>query len=112
MAVLPQGREAITDYRVVTYYRQEMGELAGEFTLIEAEPKTGRTHQIRVHLASIGHPVVGDKVYGRRRRRIPIPRMFLHAQRLSFSHPVSGELVEVQAPLPEDLAAMLRALGS
>jgi 23S rRNA pseudouridine1911/1915/1917 synthase len=111
MAVLPQGRQAITDYRVVSYFEQEMGDLAGEYTLIEAEPKTGRTHQIRVHLASIGHPVAGDGVYGRRHRHLPVPRMFLHAERLVFSHPITGERVEVQAPLPDDLAAVLKALG-
>lgn len=109
MAVLPGGREAITDYRVVHYYRHEMGEFAGDYTLIEALPRTGRTHQIRVHLASIGHPVAGDTVYGRR-RRAPVPRLFLHAQRLSFSHPVTGHPMDVEAPLPPDLEAVLRAL--
>ena len=110
MAVLPGGREAITEYRAIAHYSQEMGQLAGEYTLVEAEPKTGRTHQIRVHLASIGHPVLGDTIYGRRRKRTPIGRMFLHAQRLSFTHPTTGQRMELETPLPADLAAVLAAL--
>lgn len=111
MAVLATGREAVTEYRVVAYYRHEMGMLAGTYTLIEVEPKTGRTHQIRVHLASIGHPVAGDTVYGRRRRQQPLPRMFLHARRLGFRHPVTGQELEFEAALPPDLAGVLDELA-
>jgi len=105
MAVLPLaqgGREAITDYRVLSYY--------DDYTLIEAEPKTGRTHQIRVHCAYINHPVVGDTVYGRRKQRLRCPRQFLHAHRLGFRLPSSGEFVEFTTELPADLQQVLQAL--
>lgn len=106
MAVLPLargGREAITHYRVLSYY--------DDYTLIEAEPKTGRTHQIRVHCAYVKHPLVGDKVYGRRKQRLRCPRQFLHAQRLGFRLPSSGEFVEFTAELPADLRQVLQTLS-
>jgi 23S rRNA pseudouridine1911/1915/1917 synthase len=106
MAVLPGGREAVTEYHVLELYARA----AGEYTLVEAQPRTGRTHQIRVHLASIGHPVVGDRVYGRRRSPLPVPRQFLHAWRLGFEHPLTGQHLELEAPLPADLAAVLELL--
>jgi 23S rRNA pseudouridine1911/1915/1917 synthase len=99
MAVVAEGRPAVTAYRVL--------EPLGEYALLEVMPKTGRTHQIRVHLAFIGHPVVGDEVYGRRRSRLACPRQFLHAARLSFRHPVTGRPMEFSAPLPPDLQAVL-----
>jgi len=105
MAVVPGGREAVTEYRLLASLA------GGDYSLVEAEPKTGRTHQIRVHFASIGHPVVGDMVYGRRRTRLPVPRQFLHAQRLGFTHPLTGQPLEFEAPLPDDLAAVLQALA-
>lgn len=104
MAVVPDGREAITEYRLLDTFA------GGDYSLVEAEPKTGRTHQIRVHLASIGHPVVGDTVYGRRRTRLPVSRQFLHAQRLGFTHPLTGLPLEFEAALPDDLAAVVRLL--
>jgi len=79
-------------------------------TFLKAEPKTGRTHQIRVHLASIGLPVVGDKVYGQKKQEIALERHFLHAYRLSFLD-MSGNEVSVVAPLPESLSNVLRGLG-
>ncbi len=110
MKVLAGGREAITEYHVLELFAQPMGPVAGEYTLVEAEPVTGRTHQIRVHLASIGHPVLGDAVYGRRKQRLPVPRQFLHARRLEFKHPLTGERLDLEAPLPEDLAQVLALL--
>jgi 23S rRNA pseudouridine1911/1915/1917 synthase len=94
------GREAQTRYRVLE-------ELPG-YSLVEAAPVTGRTHQIRVHFASIGHPVAGDSVYGRRPG--PAPRQFLHAWRLRFTHPITGAELEFEAPLPADLAQALDVL--
>jgi 23S rRNA pseudouridine1911/1915/1917 synthase len=104
MAVLAEGgRYARTEYVV--------REMFDGCALIEAMPVTGRTHQIRVHLASIGHPVVGDRVYGRRRSTaIPVPRQFLHAWRLSFEHPVRREPMCFEAELPPDLASILDRL--
>ena len=107
MTVLAGGREAITEYHVLEQFAHTIGPTSGEYTLIEAEPVTGRTHQIRVHLASIGHPVVGDTVYGRRKQRLPVSRQFLHARRLEFKHPLTGERLDLEAPLPEDLARVL-----
>ena len=79
----------------------------GRFSLLEARLETGRTHQIRVHLESVGHPVVGDRVYGRRPETLGLERQFLHAARLAFPHPETGEPVEVESPLPGDLARAL-----
>lgn len=107
------GREAISHYRVL-----ERKEVA---SLLEVILSTGRTHQIRVHLAHIGYPVVGDKIYGRPRhiqkkgRKIsPIdsfPRQALHAYKLGFIHPSKKEYVEISAPLPEDMKTLLQAEG-
>ena len=104
MAVVPEGkgRPAVTEFTV--------RERLSGYSLLEVRPRTGRTHQIRVHLAYIGHPVVGDPVYGRRRRRLYCPRQFLHAYRLGFRLPGSGEWAEFTAPLPRDLAEVLDRL--
>lgn len=98
MAIVAGGREAITRYR--------KRERIGGYTLLEVAPSTGRTHQIRVHLAAIGHPVVGDAVYGRPSSLIA--RQFLHAYRLAFRHPVDGRRMELESPLPDDLEQALR----
>ena len=103
MAVVTGGREARTGFSVA-------GRLPGH-SLVVARPQTGRPHQIRVHFASIGHPVVGDVVYEGGRRRRDTSRMFLHSLRLRFEHPVSNLLVAVEAPLALDLAAGLRAIA-
>jgi 23S rRNA pseudouridine1911/1915/1917 synthase len=100
MAVVEEGKgkEARTDYRVIEY--------AGEYTLLEITLKTGRTHQIRVHLAAIGYPVAGDSVYG---VKSPfISRQFVHASCLGFKLPSTGEYAEFTSPLPADLE---KALG-
>ncbi len=95
MAVVREGRAACTAYRVVEYFANH--------TLLEVEPKTGRTHQIRVHLAFIGHPVVGDAVYGFRKQRLKVPRQFLHASYLGFRRPSDDQYLELQVSLPPDL---------
>jgi 23S rRNA pseudouridine1911/1915/1917 synthase len=77
------------------------------YTYVEASPITGRTHQIRVHLASLDHPIVGDVVYGKPSKLVE--RQFLHAWRLAFRHPVSGEEMSFEAPLAEDLSKALNA---
>jgi 23S rRNA pseudouridine1911/1915/1917 synthase len=105
------GREARTDWRV-------LARLHG-FTLVAARIHTGRTHQIRVHFAALGHPVAGDTLYGaprssgRRSAALPsAPRNFLHAARIRFQHPSrAGEFVEVAAPLPAELAGFLMSLA-
>ncbi len=110
MAVLAGGREAVTEYHVLEQFGHPVGPAAGDYTLVEAQPLTGRTHQLRVHFASIDHPVVGDGVYGRHRCRLPLSRQFLHAWRLSFKHPVTGDQVQLEAPLPKDLSTVLDLL--
>jgi 23S rRNA pseudouridine1911/1915/1917 synthase len=99
--VVPEGAPARTHYRVV--------EPLGSAALVELELETGRTHQIRVHLSHLGHPVLGDRWYGRRGLEL-IDRQALHAYRLTFVHPTSGEAVTVESPLPEDVAALLDRL--
>lgn len=98
------GREAVTQYRVLEYL--------SDYTLLEVWPRTGRTHQVRVHLAFIGHPVVADKVYGYRKQRLGLKRQFLHAEHLGFRHPSSGDHVEVSCELPHDLDEILQRLRS
>ncbi len=116
MAVVPavQGRPAVTRYETVGHYRprSEMRHRAEQIlTLLACHPLTGRTHQIRVHLAHVGHPILGDNVYGGRRRpAVACPRQFLHAERLRFRLPGTGEMVEFTAPLPADLASVLAQL--
>ena len=108
MAVSRKGKDARTRYRV-----EERFALPAPTTLVRASLETGRTHQIRVHLSAIGHPVVGDEPYGQG-RSLPgatVRRPFLHASALSFHHPRSGEQVSWTSELPEDLATQLAALG-
>jgi 23S rRNA pseudouridine1911/1915/1917 synthase len=92
-------RDAVTHFELV--------EALPERSLLRVTLETGRTHQIRVHMAAIGHPVVGDRVYGHG-AELGLDRQFLHAAELAFTHPMSGEPIEVSAPLPPDLEAALR----
>jgi 23S rRNA pseudouridine1911/1915/1917 synthase len=96
--------DTATPRDAVTHF--ELLEVLGPRTLLEVTLETGRTHQIRVHLEAIGLPVSGDPVYG-----VPgdlgLERQFLHAARLAFTHPFTGEWVDVESPLPDDLAAAL-----
>ena len=101
MVAEDKGREARTQYHVANYI--------GNYTLLEVRPKTGRTHQIRVHLAAIGYPVVGDKVYGV--KSAFLPRQFLHASRLGFHLPSTGEYVEFTSDLPPDLEQALKDIA-
>ncbi len=110
MAVLQGGRESTTEYHMLEHFAHTVGPAAGDYSLVEVEPQTGRTHQIRVHFASINHPVVGDTVYGRRHPQLAVPRQFLHARRLGFKHPVTGQRMDLEAPLPKDLASVLALL--
>jgi 23S rRNA pseudouridine1911/1915/1917 synthase len=103
------ARDALTRYQVTSRLLR--------FTLLEAQPHTGRTHQIRVHFASLGHPVVGDTTYGAPaklrvggREVKPLGRTFLHASKLAFHHPCSGKLMNLEAPLPPELQDFLKSL--
>jgi 23S rRNA pseudouridine1911/1915/1917 synthase len=99
-----KGRAAVTEYRVVEKFAQH--------SLIEANPLTGRTHQIRVHLAFIGCPIVGDRVYGKKRSTLPLERHFLHAARLIVQLPGEEQPRTFETPLPEELENLLTSLRS
>ena len=115
MAVRSDGREAVTHYRIVKRFRAH--------TLVRVQLETGRTHQIRVHLAHIGYPIVGDPLYVGRRRLPPgcsptltaaldaFPRQALHAARLALAHPMTERALQWEAPLPDDMERLLAALG-
>ena len=97
------GREAVTHYEVIERF--------GDYTYIRCKLETGRTHQIRVHMASIGHPLLGDEVYGP--KKCPFPKLqgqTLHAKTLGFIHPATHEYVEIEAPLPEYFSDLLKKL--
>jgi 23S rRNA pseudouridine1911/1915/1917 synthase len=106
MAVVAEGRPALTRYKVAKRF--------AHVSLLECSLDTGRTHQIRVHMQSLGHPLVGDPVYrGGRRSEVEharLRRQALHAARLEFSHPASGARRRFAAPLPEDFRALLNSL--
>jgi 23S rRNA pseudouridine1911/1915/1917 synthase len=104
MAVVTGGRPARTDYRVVGTYSAP-----ALVSRLECRLETGRTHQIRVHLSSINHPLVGDPTYGQRRPVLGLTRPFLHAAELAFDHPLTGERVTFTSPLAPDLQAWLDA---
>jgi 23S rRNA pseudouridine1911/1915/1917 synthase len=124
MAVVPGGREATTHYRVLETFRvdSERGKQARTVSLVELDLETGRTHQIRVHLSHIGHPVLGDPVYGKQ-RSLPqsaspelqlalegLQGQALHARKLRFVHPVTGQPMVFEAEPPEDFVRVLEAL--
>ena len=96
------GKQARTHYRVMERFKG--------CTLVECSLETGRTHQIRVHMASIGHPLVGDTLYAGHRKGLAFPRQALHAKRLGLLHPETGEAMQWQCPLPEDMKELLRDL--
>jgi 23S rRNA pseudouridine1911/1915/1917 synthase len=106
----PRGRQAYTEYRVLEHFRG--------FSLLEIRIKTGRTHQIRVHLSAIGHPVVGDDVYGERhykefvKKYGALNRYFLHASDLRFVHPSTGLPLEFHSSLPPQLQDLLAGIKS
>ena len=103
MAVCAGGREAVTHYHVLEHF-------GNEYTLAECVLETGRTHQIRVHMASIGHSVVGDKTYGIKKERFNLAGQLLHAATLGFVHPKSGEYMEFSAPIPDYFENILEKL--
>jgi len=103
--VIPnKGRSAVSEYSTVTRYAQH--------TLLEVHPVTGRTHQIRLHMAFLGCPVVGDRIYGRRHPSLDIDRQFLHAMKLGIRLPETSDSVEFEAPLPKDLVFILDSLSA
>lgn len=104
MAVKPDGRRAVTHYKVVKRYK--------DYTLMEFSLETGRTHQIRVHTKYLGHPIVGDPVYGYKTQKFKLNGQLLHAFRLELTHPKSGERMVFEAPLPDYFRSVLTKLDS
>ena len=102
MAVVAGGRVAVSEWRVLERF--------SDYTLLEVSLKTGRTHQIRVHMAHLGHPVVGDKVYTKKKPPFATQGQMLHAGKLGLTHPRTGERMEFTAPLPEYFEEILRKL--
>lgn len=102
MAVSEKGKRAVTHYRVLQRF--------AKYTYMECELETGRTHQIRVHMASIGHPLLGDEVYSNVKSPYKLEGQTLHAQVLGFRHPATGEYIEVSAPLPDYFKHLLEIL--
>lgn len=107
MAVVAHGKYARTDYRVIGTYREP-----AVVSRVDCRLETDRTHQIRVHLSSINHPLVGDPTYGQRRPNLGVQRPFLHAAELAFNHPATGERVTFNSPLAPDLQAWLDAAST
>lgn len=109
--ILPGGKPAITNYRVIQTGMFAFNKEKTEISSVEVSPQTGRTHQIRVHLKYINHPIVGDWQYaGRktaRRDRQWAPRVMLHAWKISFDHPVNHSRVDVEAPIPDDMNTII-----
>lgn len=102
MAVIAGGREAVTHYRVLERY--------GAYTLVECTLETGRTHQIRVHMASLGHSIVGDPVYGIKKEQFKLNGQLLHAKTIGFVHPTTGEMMEFDSEIPQYFADVLDKL--
>lgn len=108
--ILPGGRQSLTLYKVLEFFPAERG----GYSLVEFYPKTGRTHQIRIHAKYIGHAIVADEFYAGRKTarndRKFCPRLFLHAKSIKFVHPVTGEKIEFTSDLPEELGEVLRKM--
>jgi 23S rRNA pseudouridine1911/1915/1917 synthase len=112
MAIVAGGREAITQYAVGEVFQTK----GGIYSFVRVRPATGRTHQLRVHLASIGFPIVGDALYGATRRdplsKMLAPRHLLHASELTFELPSSRKAINLYAPMPEDMRRVIDELGN
>ncbi len=107
-AIVPDGRPARTRFALTAGFHA----FGKSFSMVELKLETGRTHQIRVHMQAIGYPIVGDSVYGVIVPEIPLRRQFLHANRLSFVHPITSERLEFTSPLPRDLVLAQAVIGA
>lgn len=111
---LTEGREAVTKYRVLSIKYYVLDKTREPLSLVEVYPQTGRTHQIRVHMRHIGHPIFADELYAGRKQsradRKVLPRHFLHASKITFDHPKTSEKISVDAPLPLELSQFISSL--
>lgn len=103
MAVVKDGKEAHTNFKVLKRFKEG-------YTLIEVELKTGRTHQIRVHMSHIGYPIVGDDTYSNGKNPFGVTSQMLHAKKLGFMHPTKNEYMEFEAPMPEEFENVIKLL--
>jgi 23S rRNA pseudouridine1911/1915/1917 synthase len=105
--IVPGGKESVTKYKVVQLFERTQRKQSEKYSFVELYPETGRTHQIRVHLKYINHPIVGDYLYAGRKTarsdRTWAPRVMLHAWRLTCIHPESGKALAIEAPIPDDM---------
>ena len=104
MAVRKDGKNAVTHFEVLKRYNR--------YTLLDIKIDTGRTHQIRVHLAEIGYPVVGDEVYSNGKNPFGVKGQMLHAKSLEFKHPITGNIMKLEAPIPEYFEEVLKKLDN
>ena len=107
MTVTEDGREAITEYRVSKIWHLQ----TGTFTLLDIKIHTGRTHQIRVHLSSIGNPVIGDQIYSKKWEKHKVPYLLLASTSLKFRHPITGEELSFSAALPPHMTEYIERLN-
>lgn len=111
--VLAGGKESVTGYKVLSNYTYKDKKINEQLSLLQLNPKTGRTHQIRVHLKYINHPIFSDPLYAGRKTsrndRKVLPRVFLHAQKIIFSHPDTGKRIEFESDLPLELKELLKS---
>ncbi len=114
--IVPGGREAITKYKRITNYELRIMNKKEEISLVELYPETGRTHQIRVHLKYINHPIVGDFLYAGRKTsrddRVWAPRVMLHAWKIVFTHPATQKPVAIEAPIPDDMNTIIQSTNN
>jgi len=115
--ILPDGKESVTRYKVLRVFerpseKRKHQKAHDQYCLVECYPETGRTHQIRVHLKYINHPIVGDYLYAGRKTarddRAWAPRVMLHAWKLSFDHPITGQVLEIESPVPDDMMDIVK----
>lgn len=112
--IVPDGKVSVTRYKKTAAYELKTQKQVEKLSLVELYPESGRTHQIRVHLKYLGYPIVGDYLYAGRKTqradRVWCPRVFLHAKAIEVPHPETGDMISVEAPMPEDLVAILSQL--
>ncbi len=111
--IVPGGKESVTVYKSIKYLVLSIKGIANDITLVELYPETGRTHQIRVHLKYINHPIVGDYLYAGRKtsrddRAHGAPRVMLHAWKMAFTHPLTGKVLALESPIPDDIGKLMQ----
>ncbi len=109
--IVPGGKESVTKYKVVQLFERTQGKQSEKYSFVEVYPETGRTHQIRVHLKYVNHPIVGDYLYAGRKTarddRTWAKRVMLHAWRLTCIHPTTGKTLAIEAPIPDDMNGII-----